>query len=50
MIIIINITKIHDNKLLINIFNNIRSMYPLQHGKNQTTTMTSASVRNILLR
>ena len=35
MIIIINITKIHDNKLLINIFNNIRSMYPLQHGKNQ---------------
>jgi len=25
-------------------------MYPLQHGKNQTTTMTSASVRNILFR
>ena len=25
---------LHVGKLLINIFNNIRSMYPLQHGKN----------------
>ena len=27
-----------------------KNMYPLQNGKNQTTTMTSASVRNILFR
>ena len=32
---IINKTKNFYNKSLINIFNNIRSMYPLQYGKNQ---------------
>ncbi len=40
---------LHLGELLINIFNNIRSMYP-SHGKNLTTAMTSASVRNIFFR
>ena len=35
--------------LLINIFNNIRSMYPLQSSIVTTTTMKSASTRPIFI-
>jgi len=33
-----------------NIFNNIRSMYPLQYGKTLTTAMMSASIGNVFYR